>query len=725
MHGASSAMQPDLNLAGTAEPVKRRASLWSRVGASQLERPKICHAKIANVARYERASRHEARAQTPQSKIITPPASRFLSSPLESVDESRAHDATDELQSSSNQAAVPQPPDARPHESDDAAESDSSDAPEMLFARMADTQPLQTSPSNFQQDDHSTFYLGEAFSLTFVVKTVCSPSGNDAETIKVHYPIPPLVDGKFESRTASPTHLAPEVMTFLEAQGAFVMPETEVSDALISTFFRCIHPAWPVFDRRNFITRYRQGQLSMLVLQTVFNLAVSVCDEQVVKRIGFPSRAHARYIYYLRAKALYDADYEQDKTQLTAVLFLLCFWWQKPQDQKDTWHWLGCAISLAQTIGMHRSTVHSDLSQQTRSLWKRIWWSIYVRERHAAAALGRPFRIRDDDCDVEPLHDVDFEADVVSDSTLICAQEKFHVAYSMEMSKLAVLLSRIITNRYSPKSKNNRGQSQTLSADLQRWENDLAPEMLRQQVTRSLDAAFWACLLHANYHNCRILLHRPRCVTASSDIDAESDAQARSAANATTRIAEDLLTMGTLRQAQVHLVPALFAALGIHAIVIRRKDPIQTQLAENRSRQCMLALSELAKSWPVGGWILRLFMTLMKRLTGRDFAFEVSSNYRKISSTAAPRGSRPVHEESISEQRLQGQDFEPGSGLQLQDFGDNLQATASQQNDEFLSSLPWDKDDQALLSFDSIFQQSLAGFLPFSFENVGTHDMYQ
>ncbi len=73
-------------------------------------------------------------------------------------------------------------------------------------------------------------------------------------------------------------------------------------------------------------------------------------------------------------------------------------------------------------------------------------------------------------------------------------------------------------------------------------------------------------------------------------------------------------------------MPALFAALSVHSIVIRRKDPIRSQLAENRSRQCMLALSELSRSWPVGGWILQLFITVMHRLTGRDFGFQTSSN---------------------------------------------------------------------------------------------------
>ena len=40
----------------------------------------------------------------------------------------------------------------------------------------------------------------------------------------------------------------------------------------------------------------------------------------------------------------------------------------------------------------------------------------------------------------------------------------------------------------------------------------------------------------------------------------------------------------------------------------------------------MLAMSELSKLWPVGGWILQLFVHLMRRLTGPTPPSESSSN---------------------------------------------------------------------------------------------------
>ena len=91
-----------------------------------------------------------------------------------------------------------------------------------------------------------------------------------------------------------------------------------------------------------------------------------------------------------------------------------------------------------------------------RRLWKRIWWSLYVscqdfllqihelkigeiRDRHAAAALGRPVRIRDEDCDVEPLEESDFEGDGDADPTIFGTSTRYHVLYAIHMAQLAVI----------------------------------------------------------------------------------------------------------------------------------------------------------------------------------------------------------------------------------------------------------------------------------------------
>ncbi|RBA12506.1 hypothetical protein FPRO05_03956 [Fusarium proliferatum] len=369
------------------------------------------------------------------------------------------------------------------------------------------------------------------------------------------------------------------------------MPPKEISDRLVYTFFEIIHPPYPVIDRRAFSELYRQGKASPMLLHAMFLVTFILCDESLIQAAGFSDRTAARKHHYLRAKTLYDVDHETDRNVLTAAIFLLGFWWNGPDDQKDSWFWLGCATSCAQSLGMYRSTVASRLSPEKRALRKRIWWSIYTRDRHTAACLGKPCRIRDEDCDIEPLTEEDFYFDDDHNDPLIARQEEYHTALAIEMTKAAeirefistdglssqvpnlCLVGDIVIAEYSPRRPDlEQYRPDRLKQRLEQWEAQLPKCMQRAQLDETLGPAFWATQLHMAYH-----------------------------------------------------VPAVFGALSIHTLVICRKDPIRRQLAGNKSRQCILALSELAKHWPVGLWIMRFFGNLMRRLTGQGSAVSAGS----------------------------------------------------------------------------------------------------
>jgi hypothetical protein len=230
--------------------------------------------------------------------------------------------------------------------------NETDDGPEMLYTRMAVSEPDEQQPE-FSSANVRSFYMGESFSLSCIVKNVCNPSDNESE--KLHYPIPTTVVEHAQDAAEGRNDSDPVTLAYLNMRGAFTVPPQEISDDLVRIFFQCFHPAFPVIDRQAFCSDYQQGRMSLLILHTVYFLSFTLCSESLVMRAGFSDRYNARRTYYLRAKALYDMDYEKDKIKLTAVLFLLGFWWEGPEDQKDIWHWLGTAISLAQTLGMHRS----------------------------------------------------------------------------------------------------------------------------------------------------------------------------------------------------------------------------------------------------------------------------------------------------------------------------------------------------------------------------------
>ncbi|QMW38837.1 hypothetical protein G4B11_002073 [Aspergillus flavus] len=494
-------------------------------------------------------------------------------------------------------------------------------------ARIEDINAREGPQSGQEQPHPRLQQVGESVSLSYVVEVVYSPKDGSTEPLKVHYPIPASIADRpganYAPRFEEPVSL-PEALT---------MPPRDLADQLIQTFFERLHPAYPVFDRQKFTRLYRQGQASPLVLQTIFFLGFTVGSEELIHTAGFSDRATARKTHYLRAKALYDADYEHDRMNLVAVLLLFGFWWAGPEDQKDTCHWIGCATALAQSLGMHRHRF-TVCNESTHEVFEE---TNLTRDRHTSAAFGRPCRIRDEDCDVEALNEDDFNFDNDYDQTLIPAQTDYHVAYALEMTRLATILGDILIGEFSPRRDAlDKYDTEGLATRLADWESQLPDQLRKTTPDGSLGASFWASMLQFSYQNCLILLFRPKAIENLSPSEAECDVRGRMAADTITRLAEDLLGAGMIKLGLIHLVPALFSALSVHTIVICRKDPIRRQLAENKSRQCLLALSELAGSWPVKIWIAKAFLNLLRRLTvqGSASIINVSSSIANNRSNA-------------------------------------------------------------------------------------------
>lgn len=61
-------------------------------------------------------------------------------------------------------------------------------------------------------------------------------------------------------------------------------------------------------------------------------------------------------------------------------------------------------------------------------------------------------------------------------------------------------------------------------------------------------------------------------------------------------------------------IPSLFNSLSMHVYTLCTSGPVGRELAENRARICTLGLACLQESWPVSGWILKLFVDIIDRL---------------------------------------------------------------------------------------------------------------
>ncbi|KAL3457426.1 fungal-specific transcription factor domain-containing protein [Aspergillus heterothallicus] len=443
-----------------------------------------------------------------------------------------------------------------------------------------------------QRITEPTVFLGESSPLTSVMDPSQPP--------KLHYPLPDRLAPTSTRDEAVRLHQVQRAAQ-LESDGSLSFPPQATTDSLLEAYFRWFHPCFPILDRAAVYRAKCQGTLSPLLLQAMLFIGVSLCDDETFARTDFPVRYRAKFSFYSRAKAIYEADAESSPTVKLQALFMLSFWRGGPSEERDVRFWLGVAISLAQKRGMHMMSKFSRPTPE-KKLWKRIWWALYIRDQQSAAALGLPPRIRDEDGDVSMLEVEDVVEDEVVDDPIFGRQRPQDVLYPIEMAKLARLLRTIVSTQYLHHQKPDLATRNALNQRLCVWEAELPIELRLDAVTS--DSLFLTGLLHLTYQNLYILLYRPVFLDPTPHDDGQI---ALDAATKSCRIMEDLLSQHLVQHGPPHLITHAFSTLCIHTIHHRRSSGTMRTLAEHRARLCILSLEELQKSWDLENWVLHLF----------------------------------------------------------------------------------------------------------------------
>ncbi|KND90715.1 Cutinase transcription factor 1 alpha, partial [Tolypocladium ophioglossoides CBS 100239] len=458
-----------------------------------------------------------------------------------------------------------------------------------------------------------TLFFGESNFLTLVPGDEAAAAGRagsaSGQKPRLTFPIP---GSPGPPAQAEGTGISAGTMRYLRDEGALTLPDLQTCLPALQAYFTWFHPSFPVLDRADITRRLAAMDISRFLLQAMLFIGATYCDDDTIVALGFGDRSEAKRLLYTRARLLFHADWEKDEMIVIQSIFLMSFWRGGPADVRDVRYWLGVVITLSESYGLHRSP-KSAMSKSTHvtRMRRRIWWSIYVRERQVAAALGLPSRIRDEDCDIEPLSANDLESEVCcADNPLFGSCQPEHITYAIKMVEMARLLGQIIDLHFSP------GQPACTAVDVERldksleaWRNSL-PDSMKYAADEGSESV-WTCLLHLAYNHLRILIHRNSFLRYGEAN--KCNQVVTSAACRISRIAEDMSTHGTLRYGQMHLITSLFAALCIHAISIRRGSGVSRRIAEHRAQMCLLCLKEIQKYWRINNNVLDLFLQYLDR----------------------------------------------------------------------------------------------------------------
>lgn len=449
-------------------------------------------------------------------------------------------------------------------------------------------------------------YLGESSNLTLLVHD------RQGSADVVHYPLPENVRGS----RARLTELDNVEIDILHQRGAFLLPPRTLCDELVDAYFKWVHPIVPVVNRTRFMRGYRdpKNPPSLLLLQAVLLAGSRVCNNpQLMDANG--STTPAALTFYKRAKALYDANYEDDRVTIVQSLLLMGWYWEGPEDvTKNVFYWSRVATIVAQGSGMHRSVEQSQLSKSDKRLWKRIWWTLFTRDRSVAVALGRPVHINLDDSDVEMLTEDDFIEDD-SDRASEYPPDPIHVQFFLQYVKLCEIMGLVLSQQYSVASKGRQRNAIDLTHSdmaLADWLQN-CPKIVYWEVPRH---HFWSALLHSNYYTTLCLLHRAHMPpSGASHFPNESPYPSRNiafqAAAMITSIVENLAAHDELRYCPAFIVYSLFSALIMHVYQMRSPVPSIQQVTQDRLRSCMQAMKEVSRVWLVGKMVYTLFESIM------------------------------------------------------------------------------------------------------------------
>ena len=224
-------------------------------------------------------------------------------------------------------------------------------------SQVFDVAASSTYPSEQRREEESAVYLGESTSLRYIHDNI-NPAAVTHHVLhsntRLRYPIPDASQGRNLAPSSEIARKTARIET-LKAEGAFDLPAQDTCEVLLQAYFQWFHPCFPIVDKEQFITSYKSKTTSPLLFQSMLFIGVIHCDEETLRNKGLGERHDARYLFCNRAKDVYDVDYETDPVKVLQALFLMSFWRAGPLLEKDTHHWLGAAISLAQSKGMHRS----------------------------------------------------------------------------------------------------------------------------------------------------------------------------------------------------------------------------------------------------------------------------------------------------------------------------------------------------------------------------------
>ncbi|KAJ9602866.1 hypothetical protein H2200_012646 [Cladophialophora chaetospira] len=445
---------------------------------------------------------------------------------------------------------------------------------------------------------------------------------------------------------------------FLKSKDAFSIPALKLRNAIISRYVEFVYPQLPVIELHDVLnavaTNGKKGKISLLLFQSILLAGSAYVDIEYVFEAGYRSRLALREQLAERVRLLYDFDCETDRLILVQSLILMTSWQEKGDEVKHLRHWISVAHNIALLLGLNRDPYTLPIPAGRKRLWKRIWWSLYLRDRTLALGLRQSPLIASSECVLPDLDRADFEIQTAEPE--VCStftecgllrdldQQERLVEVCIAQLKLSHHLSDILQARYTtyaPKmgcTKLNAlvlvpkppavdaDDVQTCSRDIDQWWRELPEHMkYRSRLSLSFDPGQGVLMLHCSilnmfYYALVCALHRPYPSPILRSLSASETCFQRKSLHAADAI------MSILGELQVHDLICFLPTQGITmmmqaAITFLGDSNSSTAFLQTRSQQsleaCLQILQIIRDVHTYSFWATNLLTTAASKLYQR------------------------------------------------------------------------------------------------------------
>ena len=455
-----------------------------------------------------------------------------------------------------------------------------------------------------------------------------------------------------------PVRFGHDDITYLQNKGALAIPDQELRNELLRSYVEHVHPFMPLLDWHKFVRIIDQNDgvqsVSLLLFQAVMFTGIGTVEMRLLKVAGYSTRREARRAFFDKTRLLYDLDYEDDSITLVQALLLMTYWRESPNGRKETHHWIEVAISLSHKIGLHRNPEKSiALEPWRQKLWKRIWWSAYIRDTQIALGTRRSTRIKDVDFDVPMLQLADFELDALPNGTYCIPtdckvmqdteKQRQLAVMCIEMAKLSLCISHILSVQYGVTSskgstrtatmlfvdllKPGNDQIQASAKTLQEWKDRL-PEAAQYVMPTLHDVDSGdSCLvlnrafLHMVYYAALSSLYRSQLLpstgmlprAARSNVIDVSRKAVRLAGTKITTIASTLHNLDLVRYLPSPSITVLLPAIVIHLLDVLAPEKFLRRQSLQDFCKCMQIMAALRDMYAAADYSTAFLQAAIQR----------------------------------------------------------------------------------------------------------------